>query len=102
MKNIVFSICCLSVSAMSFAALPPYYSSTREMKAILDSKDVAEKLAAQGTVTAIVYENSSYIVIAGDCSLKVKVVYQPSEPGLAGAGQFDLKLNEMNCLPEQP
>lgn len=84
----------------AFAALPPFYQTAKEIKAILESSEVADKLGSGRAISSIVREGSNYLVTAGDCALDVQIVYvSPPKPGFVGPAQFELHVGQVHCLP---
>ncbi len=85
-------------SLTTFAALPPYYQSAREINAILNCQTVAQKLGAGSQIKSIqhVEKDDSYIVRSGLCEVVVQVRYQPVH--IPGPAKFVLETSDVKCL----
>ena len=100
MKKLLLGISLLTLSASVFAALPPYHQSVKEIKAILDSEDVASKLGSARAISSIVRDGTNYTVTTADCTLSVQITYvSPPRPDYVGSARFKLHVGEANCLP---
>lgn len=97
MKNTILLSATLLFTQISAAALPPYYNSAREIKAILDSEQVYRQLGIVRSIDSITRYENGYSVSAGDCAVNVGVKYLPTR--MIGAGQFELQVGLVTCLP---
>ena len=88
----------LILSTASYAAMPPFFQSSREINAILANTEVQQKLGTGRNIHSIVHEGNNYSIIARECGLTVTVVYIPTT--IPGPAQFKLKVGQVNCLPE--
>ena len=79
MKKLLLAL--LIVPQIAFAALPPYYSSTREIKEIIDSDELHDLLGSGKPVDAIERQDNGWIVKSGDRTILVLVHYTFSMPG---------------------
>lgn len=76
------------------AALPPYWQRTAEIRAVLDSREVTEKLKTRGVITSIEWiAHNLYRVRAGNCELEVRLRHEPppqakSNPHWIGGGKM--------------
>lgn len=84
-------------SELSFAILPPFYQSTKEIIAILESPEVAKKLASPYPINSISKTNTGYTIFIEDCQLEVKVIYIPLEKGMVGPAKFEIEPQEKVC-----
>lgn len=82
------------------AALPPYWQRQRELEAILQSMDVADKLREQPIVSIRLVEPDVYQVETEACYLMVNIVDKPPGPGeqqMVGPRLFELEIGEPEC-----
>lgn len=87
----------LIVSSLALGALPPFYQSAREIKAVLDDASVAEKFGSGKAIEGINKDpqESTYYVASKDCFLAVKVVYgESTQPGPV---PFTLEVGNLTC-----
>ncbi len=68
------------VSFTASAALPPYYSTAKEIIAILQSDEVAQKITSGRGIDGVIRHESSYIIQAHEYCLQVDVEYQLVDP----------------------
>ncbi len=87
------------VSTQAFGEVPPFYHSAKEVRAILDSKQVVKKLGIMSGIHSIVRNMNVYEVSAGACMLAVEVTYI-AVPGLLGPGKMELKVGDPFCYFE--
>lgn len=87
----------LVLNASSFAALPPLHQSVREIKAILESSEVIQKLGSGRTITNINHKRNFYIVTAEDCLLQVDIRYVSSPVIEPGPAKFNLEVGSVEC-----
>jgi hypothetical protein len=95
-----FVIAILSLSAtspMASAALPPYYQTAREIQAVVENGDLAQKIGSGRAITSITRKDGGYTVIASECEVFVKVVYEAPPEGLVGAARFHLEVATPLC-----
>lgn len=78
------------------AALPPYWQSAAEIKAIVEDQRVHDALKYEEPITSVsVTGDRTYELKTPRCSLTIKIVEKPaSGPGPA---QFDLSIGTANC-----
>ncbi|HXH54151.1 MAG TPA: hypothetical protein VNK03_00175 [Gammaproteobacteria bacterium] len=97
--KIALFIATLFSSATAIALLPPYYKTAKEITAILNDSEVAEKITSGRVIHSIIKTKSGYTLKAGSCTLKVKVNYLPPSQhlDLVGAAVFEIKTGDLNC-----
>ena len=91
MKKIIFLF--LFISTMSFAALPPFYQSSKEIKAILNSPDLHEKLGSGQYILDIIKTRSGWMIITPKYRLPIEVKYIPQER--IGPAEFELEFGSV-------
>lgn len=75
----------------AFAALPPYHQRVFEFETILKNAEVARALAGKGPIDGVARTGEDeYVVEAGKCTLRVKVV--PAEGPETAPGPRRIKL----------
>ena len=78
-----------SMLVTAHAALPPYWESVRQVKAVLDSREVAasfENARSAASVLSVAHAGGSrYTVTAGRCTVQAEVRFGALPPGVAGA-----------------
>ncbi|HKU97246.1 MAG TPA: hypothetical protein VJR58_18315 [Vineibacter sp.] len=81
------------------AALPPYWQRAREIEAIANSTDVANKLGKAPIDQIDRPSEDLYRVRAGTCTLEVRIVDDATskEPGWAGPRRFKLDVGNPTC-----
>lgn len=89
----------LVMAGAAQAALPPYYQRAREIEAIVNSADVANKLGKAPIDQIERPSEDLYRVRAGSCTLEVRVVDDTGskEPGWAGPRRFKLDVGKPAC-----
>ena len=84
-------------STTAIALLPPYYQTAKEIIAILNDSEIAEKITSGRIIHSIIKTKSGYTLNTGNCTLKVKVNYLPLSQHLVGAAVFEIKAGDLNC-----
>jgi len=89
----------LVIAGSAQAALPPYWQRVKEIEAIANSADVANKLDKAPIDQIERPSNDLYRVRAGNCTLDVRIVDDGStkEPGWAGPRRFKLDVGKPSC-----
>lgn len=101
MKHFIFGILTLLMAKSALAAVSPYYRSVKEIKAILESNDVARQLNPS-KISSVTRTETGYLVTAGECTVAVQITYvSPPLPDFPGPGQLELHVGQALCLPEQ-
>lgn len=97
MKKFGFMIASMMLCTVSaHAALPPFYQSTKEFRALLDSPSLSEIIGSGEPVVSIVRGDNKFIVKTNKHSLQVDIVYDHmSNPGPA---KFHLAFHELEAL----
>jgi len=90
MKKMLFSLFLL-VGVNSFAVLPPFYHSSREIKAILDDSKVHDVLSSGQLILSIVKQDDVYLVTTPDYKMQVRVVYK--ETKIIDSSEFDVVID---------
>ncbi len=84
-------------STPSFAVLPPYYESSKEITAILNDPTVADKITSGRPINSITRTETGYTIVARECSLEVKINYLPQKGGMVGPAKFEMKPGDLKC-----
>lgn len=87
----------LFCSSKACALLPPYYQTTKEITAILNNAQVAEKFGSGRMIGSIVKTDSGYILTARECTLKITLRYKQNPKGFVGPALFDIVLDTFEC-----
>jgi hypothetical protein len=88
----------LLLSNIALAALPPTAESMRRIKAVMDSKEVYDKLGSVNWIKSITETKDGYVLQSDKCSLQVKVENLPqTEPHLIGPLPLTVKVGAMHC-----
>lgn len=93
-----FSILFISNNLM--AALPPYYQSAKEIIAVLNNPEVAEKIGSGRVIHYVIKAEGGYIINAGKCTLSVKVTYSPQPNGMVGPAIFEVHPDKLECTKD--
>jgi len=103
MKTLFALVALFALTSSASAALPPFYQSARELRAILDSPEVAQSLGSGRQISSIVRNDggrtTSYDVTTSECTLNVEIHYMPPVGGIAGPARFELEVGIAACLP---
>ncbi len=101
MKGNLLLIGILFVATAAWALLPPYYESSKEIKAILEDPTVIEKITSGRVIKSIVKTHNGYLITAGpkgECTLNVNIQYlPPATRGYAGPAQYDIVSEKLEC-----
>ena len=89
----LFSTAALLTSAWSFAALPPFYQSTREIKALLTHDGVKKEMKDE-KIYQIKRVKKGYLLASKNCKLEARMDYLPQPDGFAGPAQFKFTLGK--------
>lgn len=91
---------CLLSTHLS-AALPPFYQSLKEYKALINGNELPMHLDPSDLITDITRNDDVFIVTTSKHQLKVDVVYDPPEhQGFVGPARFHLVFHEREALSE--
>jgi hypothetical protein len=100
MRVVAFLILFLSTFNV-YALLPPFYQSTKEIIAILNNSEVANKLGAGRSISEIIKTDTGYKVVTRECRLEIKVVYSDRKDRMVGPAEFKIELGELSCQSER-
>lgn len=90
----------LGAGADAGAALPPYWQRLREIQAILDSNELAQKLRETPIDRIERPSEDLYRVQAGPCTLDIRIVDDPAgstQPAMPGPRRFHIEAGEPAC-----
>jgi hypothetical protein len=90
----------LGTAAEARAALPPYWQRLREIQAILDSNDLAQKLRDTPIDRIERPGEDLYRIQAGLCTLDIRIVDDPAsgtQPAAPGPRRFHIEVGEATC-----
>ncbi|MBN9288151.1 MAG: hypothetical protein BGO43_13480 [Gammaproteobacteria bacterium 39-13] len=82
-------------SHITIAALPPTAESMHRIKAVMDSKEVYDKLGSVNWITSITETKEGYKLQSEKCTLMVKVERMPQT--MPGPSQLSVKAGELHC-----
>jgi len=80
------------------AALPPFYQSLNEYKALLTSQELAQKLGSAESIRDIERTENGFLVRTTRYMLNVEVVYDP--PKQPGPSQFHFVFHDLERFYE--
>jgi len=85
MKKFLFSLVAfVSISAASYAVLPPLWQNVAELKAILEDKRLGDVIQSGEIIVDIRKSDGGWTLITNHNEVNVKVIYQAiSKPGPA-------------------
>lgn len=84
----------LASAVPAWAALPPFWQSSREIQAVTGSQDVAAALK-QAPIERIERAQGGYRVSSQTCSVLVKVIYEKST--MPGPQKFRIQPGKAEC-----
>ena len=90
----------LGAAAEARATLPPYWQRLREIQAILDSNDLAQKLRDTPIDRIERAGENLYRIQAGPCTLDIRIVDDPTggtQPAMPGPRRFHIETGEAAC-----
>ncbi|WP_343716451.1 hypothetical protein [Inquilinus sp.] len=90
----------LAAAAEAQAALPPYWQRLRELQAILDSNELAEKLQGHPIDRIERPADDLYRIQAGPCTLDIRIVDDPAastKPAMPGPRSFHIDSGKAAC-----
>ncbi|WP_225766576.1 hypothetical protein [Inquilinus sp. Marseille-Q2685] len=90
----------LGAAAEARAALPPYWQRLREIQAILDSNELAQRLRDTPIDRIERPGEDLYRIQAGPCSLDIRIVDDPpdsGQPAVPGPRRFHIETSEAAC-----
>lgn len=87
----------LGYTSNILALLPPYYQSAKEITAILNDPEIAEKISSGRLIKAIEKTESGYRILAGTCTLAVTIKYLPQPQGFVGPARFEFEAGDLIC-----
>ncbi|MGK9235719.1 hypothetical protein KXS07_28660 [Inquilinus limosus] len=90
----------LIAAAGAQAALPPYWQRLREIQAILDSNELAQKLRDTPIDRIERPGEDLYRIQAGPCTLDIRIVDDPAgstRPAVPGPRRFHIEAGEATC-----
>lgn len=89
-----------SISSV-IAALPPYFNRVDQLKTVLESEELSEKLGSGTQITSLVASNSPLSFIVKTTSKKAVVVLRASEPpfpGFVGPTHYEIDSVKVSTL----
>ena len=85
-------LCAAFAAAPAHAALAPNYQRAAELNAVIEA--VAAALPRYPIDKVIFQKADRYMVVAGPCSVVVRIVGKPLPQGMVGARAFDVRLDK--------
>ncbi len=93
MKKIVLSVILFTAfSGFCEALLPPFYTTVAEYKALLEDKQLEEKLGSGQAIMAIKRMDNGFLVYTPKYTMRVDIVYEPTQ--MMGPGKFHLVFHD--------
>ena len=92
MKKFIFGALFLLMTSTSFAVLPPFYHSVKEIQAIIDDDKLHENLGSGQLIQNIIKTTGGWIIITPKYYMRVDVEYLSSD--LIGATDFKLHFHD--------
>ncbi|NIJ39288.1 hypothetical protein FHR22_004035 [Sphingopyxis panaciterrae] len=87
----------LATATAAVAALPPYHQRTREIAAIVESREVQEALR-ESPIESIVWTGQERVQVKGGfCSVEVQIVDTGKRGDPPGPRKFKLKVRKAVC-----
>lgn len=96
----VAALLLVTATAGAQAALPPYWQRLREIQAILDSNELAQKLHDAPIDRIERAGENLYRIQAGPCTLDIRIVDDPAggtQPAMPGPRRFHIESGESAC-----
>lgn len=97
--KILFS-CFFLFASPSYALLPPYYESTKELIDILNNNEVATKITSGRPIQSIEKTENGYKITARECTLDVFIKYKERKDGFVGPAQYEIQTGILQCNNE--
>lgn len=86
------------LTTAAVAALPPYYQRALEFETILKNAEVARALEGRGPIDGVARTGEDeYVVEAGKCTLKVKIVPAGGPESMPGPRRIKLEVGAPTC-----
>ena len=96
----VAALLLFGIAAEAQAALPPYWQRLREIQAIVDSNDLAQKLHDTPIDRIERAGEDLYRIHAGPCTLDIRIVDDPAsstKPAMPGPRSFHIEAGKAAC-----
>ncbi len=87
-------------SNFASAVLPPYFHRVKELKSVIEDKEVEKKIGQSKMIEGVIKTNSGYQIFTDECKLEVKINYIKSEPERLGPAEFEVKVGKLECKNE--
>ncbi len=87
----------LLLSQAAFAALPPTAESMRRIKAVMESKEVYDKLGPVNWIKSVTETKDGYLLKSDKCSLEVTISNGQNKKGLIGPLPLEVKTQKLEC-----
>jgi hypothetical protein len=87
-----YLIVLMALASMSFAVLPPFYQTSEEIEAILDSDELASAFGSGEPIMEIKRVEEGYLVKGNRYQITVKIKYIPTDR--LGPAKFELSFEE--------
>lgn len=97
MKRIALFLA-LGFTSAAMAALPPTAESMRRIKAVMDSREVYDKLGSVNWIVSVKETKTGYELASKKCTLQVSVMeVENPEPKIIGPRKLEVKVGELKC-----
>jgi len=93
-------IICFVLAGFTYPAyglLPPFYQGAKEITAILNNPDIANKIGSGRIIKSIEKTDSGYRVAANECTLDVTITMLPPKSEMVGPAEFTINAGPLNC-----
>lgn len=94
--NFVLLVTFLAIIVQVEGALPPLYQTSSEIKAILEDKQLGQKLESGEVITKIKKNEQGYVITTNQHRLQIYVSYEP--PQRPGPAHFKLSFGDPSPL----
>jgi len=93
-------LCLVLFSFPCHALLPPFYQSAKEITAILNNAEIADKITSGRVIQSIARTDHGYRITANDCILNVTIKYLSPKAGMVGPAEFEVQSDRLVCTKE--
>jgi hypothetical protein len=95
-KTLFILAASLTFSASSFAALPPLYQSSNEIKSVLNDPDFGKKLHSGELIESIQKNDKGYLITTNYHTIQANIVY--NQTGRIGPIQYEVHFEDAQPL----
>lgn len=95
-KTLLILAAALVLNASSYAALPPLYQTSNEIKSILNNPDFGKKLQSGEVIESIQKNDTGYLITTNYHTMQANIVY--THTGKIGPAQYSVQFEEAQPL----